>query len=139
MKTPNHLKPRLERSRPGRHYNKKIKINSELLEAKYSEEELEQAVEELNRQIFLELGTFGDIAELSRRQILEGYVREEQVQSQLILEADFKQEFLNSQDEDQIPAQNQYDYQQFDSLQFMPMIDPYAHLIPAISTLPKAD
>jgi hypothetical protein len=72
---PDLKKPKLEKQRRvPMTYGKRVMIKPTGL-APIKEEELSQLEQDLNDAIYRELGTYGDIVEASRKQILEGYVR----------------------------------------------------------------
>lgn len=68
-------KPRLLKVKHPRYYKKKLMVKTEVLERIHDEELQMELCKQLNETLLIELGTFGDIVELSRRQLLEGYVR----------------------------------------------------------------
>ena len=74
---PDMQKPKLSKQRNvPTSYAKKIMVKKTGLQVIEEEENSQDYIEkEINETIFQELGNFGDIVELSRKQILEGYVR----------------------------------------------------------------
>ena len=66
------------------HYNKAIKFR--MNEVENIDKELKEEInDKINRDILDDLGNFGQIVELSRKQILEGYVRPEVAKKEKVI------------------------------------------------------
>lgn len=61
------------KNRPPRSYNKKMKIRPDILSSVEDENLRNMLAESINKALVEEIGTFGDLVEMARRQIVEDY------------------------------------------------------------------